>query len=160
MLKSVPGVFVAGEMVDWEAPTGGYLLTACFAGGGCRTRCAAMAGGAPAGTLPAHVAGTVAVHVRWSGRPSTGYRRCRAASGRRCGANTRWCLSRAGSPSPCRRQMARIQIAGAGHFGIQILQLPDALIWPEPTISSVHVLAAAGIDDSDCRCHGCRPSAR
>ena len=33
MLKAVPGVFVAGEMIDWEAPTGGYLLTACFAGG-------------------------------------------------------------------------------------------------------------------------------
>jgi uncharacterized flavoprotein (TIGR03862 family) len=33
MLKSRPGLFVAGEMVDWEAPTGGYLLTACFATG-------------------------------------------------------------------------------------------------------------------------------
>jgi uncharacterized flavoprotein (TIGR03862 family) len=33
MLRSVPGVFCAGEMVDWEAPTGGYLLTACFASG-------------------------------------------------------------------------------------------------------------------------------
>ena len=33
MLKAMPGVFVAGEMVDWEAPTGGYLLTACFASG-------------------------------------------------------------------------------------------------------------------------------
>ena len=33
MLRAVPGVFVAGEMVDWEAPTGGYLLTACFASG-------------------------------------------------------------------------------------------------------------------------------
>ncbi|MBB3945416.1 hypothetical protein GGQ73_001349 [Rhizobium skierniewicense] len=33
MLKSMPGVFVAGEMLDWEAPTGGYLLTACFATG-------------------------------------------------------------------------------------------------------------------------------
>ncbi len=33
MLKAVPGVFVAGEMLDWEAPTGGYLLTACFASG-------------------------------------------------------------------------------------------------------------------------------
>ena len=33
MLTAVPGVFVAGEMVDWEAPTGGYLLTACFASG-------------------------------------------------------------------------------------------------------------------------------
>ncbi|QBE66206.1 TIGR03862 family flavoprotein [Pseudoduganella lutea] len=33
MLRSMPGVFVAGEMVDWEAPTGGYLLTACLASG-------------------------------------------------------------------------------------------------------------------------------
>lgn len=33
MLKKLPGMFVAGEMVDWEAPTGGYLLTACFAMG-------------------------------------------------------------------------------------------------------------------------------
>jgi uncharacterized flavoprotein (TIGR03862 family) len=33
MLRAVPGVFVAGEMMDWEAPTGGYLLTACFASG-------------------------------------------------------------------------------------------------------------------------------
>jgi uncharacterized flavoprotein (TIGR03862 family) len=33
MLHALPGVFVAGEMVDWEAPTGGYLLTACFASG-------------------------------------------------------------------------------------------------------------------------------
>lgn len=33
MLKSHPGVFVAGEMLDWEAPTGGYLLTACLATG-------------------------------------------------------------------------------------------------------------------------------
>ena len=30
MLKARPGVFVAGEMLDWEAPTGGYLLTACL----------------------------------------------------------------------------------------------------------------------------------
>jgi hypothetical protein len=33
MLKSRPGVFCAGEMLDWEAPTGGYLLNACFASG-------------------------------------------------------------------------------------------------------------------------------
>lgn len=33
MLTSLPGVFCAGEMLDWEAPTGGYLLTACFATG-------------------------------------------------------------------------------------------------------------------------------
>jgi len=31
--RAVPGLFVAGEMLDWEAPTGGYLLTACFATG-------------------------------------------------------------------------------------------------------------------------------
>lgn len=33
MLRSRPGVFCAGEMLDWEAPTGGYLLTACLATG-------------------------------------------------------------------------------------------------------------------------------
>jgi uncharacterized flavoprotein (TIGR03862 family) len=33
MLRARPGVFAAGEMLDWEAPTGGYLLTACFASG-------------------------------------------------------------------------------------------------------------------------------
>jgi len=33
MLTALPGVFVAGEMLDWEAPTGGYLLQACFASG-------------------------------------------------------------------------------------------------------------------------------
>jgi len=31
--KALPGVFCAGEMLDWEAPTGGYLLTACMATG-------------------------------------------------------------------------------------------------------------------------------
>lgn len=33
MLRALPGVHCAGEMLDWEAPTGGYLLTACFASG-------------------------------------------------------------------------------------------------------------------------------
>lgn len=33
MLRKLPGLFVAGEMLDWEAPTGGYLLQACFATG-------------------------------------------------------------------------------------------------------------------------------
>lgn len=33
MLRARPGVFAAGEMLDWEAPTGGYLLQACFATG-------------------------------------------------------------------------------------------------------------------------------
>jgi predicted flavoprotein YhiN len=31
MLHKLPGIFVAGEMIDWEAPTGGYLLQGCFA---------------------------------------------------------------------------------------------------------------------------------
>jgi uncharacterized flavoprotein (TIGR03862 family) len=33
MLKNIPSVFCAGEMIDWEAPTGGYLLSACWASG-------------------------------------------------------------------------------------------------------------------------------
>lgn len=33
MIRSLPSVFCAGEMLDWEAPTGGYLLTACFSTG-------------------------------------------------------------------------------------------------------------------------------
>jgi uncharacterized flavoprotein (TIGR03862 family) len=33
MIRALPGLFCAGEMLDWEAPTGGYLLTACFATG-------------------------------------------------------------------------------------------------------------------------------
>ena len=35
MLRARPGVFAVGEMLDWEAPTGGYLLTACMATGQC-----------------------------------------------------------------------------------------------------------------------------
>ena len=38
MLKKHPGVFVAGEMLDWEAPTGGYLLQACFSTGAAAAR--------------------------------------------------------------------------------------------------------------------------
>ena len=33
MLRTHPGTFAAGEMLDWDAPTGGYLLQACFATG-------------------------------------------------------------------------------------------------------------------------------
>ena len=33
MLHDLPGVFCCGELLDWEAPTGGYLLTACMASG-------------------------------------------------------------------------------------------------------------------------------
>ncbi len=38
MLTQLPGTFAAGEMLDWEAPTGGYLLQACFATGSRRGR--------------------------------------------------------------------------------------------------------------------------
>lgn len=47
MLRARPGVFCAGEMLDWEAPTGGYLLSACFASG-------RRAGAAAADFLGAH----------------------------------------------------------------------------------------------------------
>lgn len=47
MLKAAPGVFLAGEMLDWEAPTGGYLITACLATG--RAAGAAAAAWRPAG---------------------------------------------------------------------------------------------------------------
>ena len=38
MLRAMPRVHCAGEMLDWEAPTGGYLLTACFATGAAAAR--------------------------------------------------------------------------------------------------------------------------
>lgn len=41
MLKALPGVFCAGEMISWDAPTGGYLLTACLATGRVAGRAAA-----------------------------------------------------------------------------------------------------------------------
>ena len=49
MIRRLPGVFAAGEMLDWEAPTGGYLLQASFATGaaaGGGVEVAEMAGGA------------------------------------------------------------------------------------------------------------------
>lgn len=41
MLRRFPGVYLAGEMIDWEAPTGGYLMQGCFATGSRSGRCAA-----------------------------------------------------------------------------------------------------------------------
>jgi predicted flavoprotein YhiN len=38
MINRLPGVFAAGEMLDWEAPTGGYLLQAVFASGAAAAR--------------------------------------------------------------------------------------------------------------------------
>lgn len=46
MVRRLPGVFVAGEMVDWEAPTGGYLMQGCFATGTRAARGALERGGA------------------------------------------------------------------------------------------------------------------
>ena len=40
MLKRQPGVFCAGEMLDWDAPTGGYLITTCMATGRMASKCA------------------------------------------------------------------------------------------------------------------------
>jgi predicted flavoprotein YhiN len=40
MLRARPGVFVAGEMLDWEAPTGGYLIHGCFVTGALAARAA------------------------------------------------------------------------------------------------------------------------
>jgi uncharacterized flavoprotein (TIGR03862 family) len=54
MLRSMPGVFCAGEMLDWEAPTGGYLLTACLASG--RTAGLGAATWLAAGSIAARVA--------------------------------------------------------------------------------------------------------
>lgn len=42
-VKALPGWFACGEMLDWDAPTGGYLLTACFASGAVAGRAAAAA---------------------------------------------------------------------------------------------------------------------
>lgn len=52
MLRARPGVFCAGEMIDWEAPTGGYLLTACMASGRAAGEAAAdfVASGAASGS--------------------------------------------------------------------------------------------------------------
>ena len=52
MLKSLPGVFIAGEMLDFDAPTGGYLLQAAFASGIAAGEGAARFLGAEAGPLP------------------------------------------------------------------------------------------------------------
>ena len=52
MASAAPGVFCAGEMLDWEAPTGGYLLTACFASGLRAGRAAAAWLSATAAAVP------------------------------------------------------------------------------------------------------------
>jgi predicted flavoprotein YhiN len=59
MIRDLPGVFVAGEMIDWDAPTGGYLMQGCFATG---TR----AGSAAAGWVSNHMITEEAVGRRRS----------------------------------------------------------------------------------------------
>jgi predicted flavoprotein YhiN len=46
MVEKIPGLFVAGEMIDWEAPTGGFLLQGCFstATRAARSACEFLAG--------------------------------------------------------------------------------------------------------------------
>ena len=56
MLIKRPGVFVAGEMIDWEAPTGGYLLQGCFSTG--------VAAGRAAARFPAQTTGGLREPVR------------------------------------------------------------------------------------------------
>jgi uncharacterized flavoprotein (TIGR03862 family) len=51
MLRKLPGVFVAGEMIDWEAPTGGYLLQGCFSTGTRAGRAAAAQQGHKLGSI-------------------------------------------------------------------------------------------------------------
>jgi predicted flavoprotein YhiN len=56
-LRALPGVFACGEMLDWDAPTGGYLLTACLATGRWAGRHAAeyaLAKGSPDRANKAH----------------------------------------------------------------------------------------------------------
>jgi predicted flavoprotein YhiN len=43
MLTKLPGVYIVGEMIDWEAPTGGYLMQGCFATGTLAARAAISA---------------------------------------------------------------------------------------------------------------------
>ncbi len=52
MLRALPGVFAAGEMIDWEAPTGGYLLQGCFATGTRAGRAALEYSSRLTGTFP------------------------------------------------------------------------------------------------------------
>jgi hypothetical protein len=56
MLRRLPGVFAAGEMLDWEAPTGGFLLQACFATGAAAGRGALkwLEAQAPASSVASH----------------------------------------------------------------------------------------------------------
>ncbi|KAG1273084.1 hypothetical protein G6F65_011271 [Rhizopus arrhizus] len=79
MLRALPGAFCAGEMLDWEAPTGGYLLTACYASG---LRAAEGVIGWLAGRSRAWLASAIAGRSPW---PAHAHRGQRHAAGMRVG---------------------------------------------------------------------------
>ena len=80
MLRDRPGVFCAGEMLDWEAPTGGYLLTACFASGVVAGRGAARLAAAMRLTAGSRVGQWAAGPVR---RISNSFGQCLPVTNRR-----------------------------------------------------------------------------
>ena len=91
MLRAMPGVFCVGEMLDWEAPTGGYLLTACMAGGLAVADGVAAYLGAPRG-------------IEASGTGEDGRTRRRGARAR---SLTTWPTT-GGAPSWARMPMTRV----------------------------------------------------
>ena len=80
MLKRLPGVFCAGEMIDWEAPTGGYLLTACFASGLVAGRAAAQRAKALARSPRQRAALALELTIRRRATDTTRYARGRVSS--------------------------------------------------------------------------------
>jgi len=100
MLKAWPGVFCAGEMLDWEAPTGGYLLTACLASG-------RVAGQGVLRYLNAQASPGQPLLIRaWAGRAGVWCRLSPASSGWRCHrrrpCSRSGCVPPAGVPVGCR----------------------------------------------------------
>ena len=75
MLTALPGVFVAGEMLDWDAPTGGYLLTGCLATGRHAGRAAGGLGSARGGAQVARAARSARRCNRPAAAPTWHFRR-------------------------------------------------------------------------------------
>ncbi len=69
MLTKLPGVFVAGEMIDWEAPTGGYLLQGCLSTGTRAGRAAAQFAGDIGDATASQGAGSPRIQTRMMGSP-------------------------------------------------------------------------------------------
>ena len=130
MLTARPGVFVAGEMIDWEAPTGGYLLTACLATG-------RWAGLSAAG-VPASPRGSDVRSMSAMAGAREAERNVRSASTRSCSAP-----SSLGAPQAvaCRRIRSRRSPQTGGRIR------PSAAAGP------------AGSDAAASRPRKCRPAA-